>query len=61
MRDYLADHYAASAARTSNTAAVALRIVATLTKRGMPFPPMTEIAATVHDVARAPRPTETVE
>ena len=61
MRDYLAADHAASAARTSNTAAVAFRIVITLTKRGMPFPPMTAIAATVHNAARAPKPTETGE
>jgi pseudouridine-5'-phosphate glycosidase len=61
MRNYLAADHAESAVRTSNTTAVALRIVTTLTNRGMPFPPTTAMAATVHNAARAPTPTETGE
>ena len=59
MPDYLAADHAASAARTINTTAVALRIVATLTNRSMPFAPTTAMAATVHNAASAATPTVT--
>ena len=61
MRDCLAADHAENPASASNTTAVAVRIVATLTNRGIPLPPITAIAATVHNAASAPRPTEVGE
>jgi len=60
-RSYLAADHAEYPARVRSTTAVTVRIVTTLTNRGMPLPPMTAMAATVHNAASAPTPTETGE